>query len=180
MEDLKKFGYKMANRQDQLNFKQCSRILQTLARFHALSMLIKRERPELAEVLFKEVCDKDAEKHMGAFIKMQVPFIIKMCSQTGSLLKYTEVMTEFNEKGFDAVTKCLSPEERGPFTVLNHGDMWLTNFMFKQDQNGDVIQAKLLDFQLSRSVIFLLVIKKTNRCFNRFSLQYLDLEKSSP
>jgi aminoglycoside phosphotransferase (APT) family kinase protein len=35
------------------------------------------------------------------------------------------------------------------FTVLNHGDDWLNNIMFKVDENGQSTAAKLIDFQIA-------------------------------
>jgi thiamine kinase-like enzyme len=38
---------------------------------------------------------------------------------------------------------------RNGFRVLNHGDDWLNNIMLKSDENGNWIDAKLIDFQMS-------------------------------
>lgn len=35
------------------------------------------------------------------------------------------------------------------FTVLNHGDDWINNMMFKLAENGDIEDFKFLDFQMS-------------------------------
>ena len=34
--------------------------------------------------------------------------------------------------------------------VLNHGDLWLNNFMFKYDEKGKPIECKIIDFQFAR------------------------------
>ena len=35
------------------------------------------------------------------------------------------------------------------FTVLNHGDDWINNMMFKLDEDGNTVDFRLLDFQMS-------------------------------
>lgn len=35
------------------------------------------------------------------------------------------------------------------FTVLNHGDDWINNLMFKFNENGEATEVKLLDYQMS-------------------------------
>ena len=35
------------------------------------------------------------------------------------------------------------------FQVLNHGDMWVNNFMLKYDSDGSPIDVKLIDYQMS-------------------------------
>lgn len=40
------------------------------------------------------------------------------------------------------------PMQNG-FRVLNHGDDWLNNFLFKYDQDGKLLDIKFIDFQLS-------------------------------
>ncbi len=38
---------------------------------------------------------------------------------------------------------------RSGFCVLNHGDCWVNNFMFKVDESGNSTNVKMIDFQLS-------------------------------
>lgn len=33
------------------------------------------------------------------------------------------------------------------FTVLNHGDLWLNNMMFKSDEDGNPLDVSLIDYQ---------------------------------
>lgn len=35
------------------------------------------------------------------------------------------------------------------FKVLNHGDNWLNNMMFRQNEKGESVDVKLLDYQIS-------------------------------
>lgn len=35
------------------------------------------------------------------------------------------------------------------FQVMNHGDIWLNNMMFKSDESGNAVYVKLIDFQIA-------------------------------
>lgn len=39
------------------------------------------------------------------------------------------------------------------FKILNHGDDWLNNMMFKVDENEESVDVKLLDYQISYWVV---------------------------
>lgn len=41
------------------------------------------------------------------------------------------------------------PTNRNCFQVLNHGDDWINNMLFKNDEKGNAIDVKFIDFQLS-------------------------------
>lgn len=43
-------------------------------------------------------------------------------------------------------TEVAAPMKSG-FQVLNHGDMWLNNMMFKLDKEGNALDVSLIDFQ---------------------------------
>lgn len=35
------------------------------------------------------------------------------------------------------------------FHVMNHGDIWLNNMMFRSDEEGNTVDVKLIDFQIA-------------------------------
>lgn len=35
------------------------------------------------------------------------------------------------------------------FEVMNHGDIWINNMMFRSDEAGDTVAVKLIDFQIA-------------------------------
>ena len=48
----------------------------------------------------------------------------------------------------DSAWRGTAPMKCG-FTVLNHGDDWINNMMFKLDDQGNTVDFKFLDFQMS-------------------------------
>lgn len=79
-----------------------------------------------------------------------------------TLKAFTKVLSEIEgfSKIVDAIAKWKAgvrlntffegslPMKSG-FQVLNHGDDWINNMMFKMDENGITTDVKLLDFQIS-------------------------------
>ena len=43
----------------------------------------------------------------------------------------------------------LAEPMKNGFQILNHGDMWINNFMIKSDSEGKPIDVKLIDYQMS-------------------------------
>lgn len=60
LEDLRPAGYRSASRQDGLDLAHCRLIIRTLGKFHAMTLAIRDQEPDLlAEMLqFIEVCEK--------------------------------------------------------------------------------------------------------------------------
>lgn len=42
----------------------------------------------------------------------------------------------------------LATPTRGGFQILNHGDLWLNNMMFKSDAEGNPLEVSLIDYQM--------------------------------
>jgi aminoglycoside phosphotransferase (APT) family kinase protein len=62
--------------------------------------------------------------------------------------KYSEVLDKWDySKAVMSFIKVVEPMRNG-FRVLNHGDMWVNNFMFKYDE-GNLTDVQFIDYQLS-------------------------------
>uniref|UniRef100_A0A1B6M6F7 CHK kinase-like domain-containing protein n=1 Tax=Graphocephala atropunctata TaxID=36148 RepID=A0A1B6M6F7_9HEMI len=53
---------------------------------------------------------------------------------------------EVADNYFDKILEISRPGDG--LVVLNHGDTWTNNIMFKYDDSGDVVDVKLVDFQV--------------------------------
>lgn len=66
--------------------------------------------------------------------------------------KHKQKIAEFAsiEHFYDNMVKATC-ESVGPYSVINHGDCWIPNFLLTYEADGRTpIQTKLIDFQLAR------------------------------
>lgn len=145
MKDLALSGYKMVDRIGQLDFDQCYLVLKKLAKFHGLSVKLNQDgkmKPVVKEMLWRET---------------EIDELFKKCQENVCELLAKSIDPKFNlyEKISsikDVLHERLHREvipDRFTFRVLNHGDLWLGNTLFKFDKYGDPIKVKLIDFQNS-------------------------------
>lgn len=150
MEDLGESGYKMANRQNQLDFDHCAATLRTLARFHALSVKVKEEDPELIESVTSEFYVEENREKMAQFLEAVFPVLAQVVEKWGDRARFAPFLRDFGEFIWEKLIYLVRKSEN--FNVLNHGDMWVNNIMFKYTEDNVVENAKLVDFQLTRYV----------------------------
>jgi aminoglycoside phosphotransferase (APT) family kinase protein len=82
-----------------------------------------------------------------AFGNIGAAFVANVKSWPG-FEKYAEALDKWDfSKIAMAYIKVVEPMKNG-FRVLNHGDMWINNFMFKYDE-GKLSDVQFIDFQLS-------------------------------
>ncbi|XP_075212699.1 uncharacterized protein LOC142319374 [Lycorma delicatula] len=149
LEDLKVKGYVMADRVKQLNFEECATALSSLAIFHAASVKLYETEPELIKKVGKEpfFCS-ELKDSLNGFVKGIIGKIANECENRLELKKYAPSVRIIGECSFDFVQELCKPKE-GEFNVLNHGDFWTTNMMFKY-LNNKPVHVIPIDFQICR------------------------------
>ncbi|XP_071442994.1 uncharacterized protein [Hetaerina americana] len=126
-----------------------------LARFHAFSYALKLKEPE---VFRAKVYDLFPETMFSVNSKGMIEVFVRNAFQdTAAVIrewaddKY-DVITDWMDSSRDGITgviiRLLSPDDPG--AVLNHGDFWTNNMLFRHSSEGPEDNVKLLDFQISR------------------------------
>ncbi|XP_075211947.1 uncharacterized protein LOC142319020 [Lycorma delicatula] len=138
LEDLKVKGYMMADKAKQLSFEECAVALSSLAIFHAASVKLYETEPELikkvsVEILFRE----DTKEYFTGITEGFIHRAGDEFEKHPELRKYVESIRKVEKRIFDELVQLCKPKE-SEFNVLNHGDFWTNNMMFKYIDNKPV------------------------------------------
>ncbi|XP_014093940.2 uncharacterized protein [Bactrocera oleae] len=147
LEDLRPLGYKNANRLEGLNLEHTKAVLERLSQWHAASAArveTKGIYPEIiAKGMFSET-QRETMENFSATIKPQFLSSIKTIEGSEDYMDdLVNVLHNITDLLFS--TSKYDPNE---FNVLNHGDCWSNNIMFKYDEEGKIVDAVLIDYQM--------------------------------
>lgn len=82
--------------------------------------------------------------------KMLTNFVItqmEFCKTQPGLEELSEKFVKIKDKIFDRIRNSCVRDDND-FNVILHGDLWSNNIMFKYDENGQVEDTVLVDFQI--------------------------------
>ncbi|KAK8729511.1 hypothetical protein OTU49_008514 [Cherax quadricarinatus] len=154
LEDLRHRGFKLHDRKQALSVPHAALVLRELARLHAVSFLVlsKISKEQLASK-FKFLTW--AMYNYSEQTKKAFHMLISGSLQTASELAEAagrEDMSEWFRTLASQGTEVLINQtgEASVFDVISHGDCWINNLLFRDDNKGDPIEVMLLDFQLCR------------------------------
>ncbi|XP_043662320.1 uncharacterized protein LOC122626213 [Drosophila teissieri] len=151
-EDLAEKGFVMASRELGLNEEHCQLVMERLAEFHATSMALAVLDPHLFDaygdgMLSPRGLAKDDGLLMQFFSgngKELHHLVSTWPGYEGIAAKIGKYMQ--NQRA--NLERSQAPQER-EVKVLNHGDLWVNNMLFKYDAAQRPQDLILIDFQLS-------------------------------
>jgi hypothetical protein len=146
--------YRMASRHAGLDFEHTSLCLKHLARFHAVSFAmfqgdydkILEKYPYLEEKMFLPA-DKVAEPQK-LFFKGCIDNVLRLLDTDDLKEAHTILSNAYGDPFWTIMNKLTAHKNRN--SVINHGDCWTNNMMFKYDDSNKPVGLKFIDFQLSR------------------------------
>ncbi|KAH8386421.1 hypothetical protein KR093_000365, partial [Drosophila rubida] len=152
-DDLTQYGYKLASRQSGLNEEHCVVILQKLGKFHASSMLLAEKEPSVREHFTTGMLDENYIRTNERFINFMTLQLNTLANVVAKWAGYEQLATKLH-RHCDNIKENLVLTGRpipGEITVLNHGDLWVNNFMYKYHDELPTkpIDAIFVDFQNS-------------------------------
>ncbi|XP_014257234.1 uncharacterized protein LOC106671012 [Cimex lectularius] len=147
--DLKNEGFTMVDRKIGQDENHAYLVLRCLGRFHAMSKVLLDKRI---------INDNDTNKNFLACDTKIVELMVK-----GGLTNVAKTMKEIWSGEWVKVAERVEAQievaqaklttivhEKPDFKVLNHGDCWNCNLMFKYDESGQTpTSLRFLDFQVS-------------------------------
>nr|CAD7577064.1 unnamed protein product [Timema californicum] len=150
LEDLAEKGFKMANRRERLDLNHCVLALKALGRFHALSVAIIEEEPSILEN-YPESMFKESMKEMNEqFVPVILESLAAVVDKWPGYEPFGEKIRGHKKNCVDILLELVKPKE-GVLNVLNHGDFWVNNMLFKySEETGEVDDIRMIDFQIVR------------------------------
>lgn len=155
LEDLKEAGYIMRETKF-LDYDHARLTIRDLARFHAYSFATRAKRPEIFETLksmeeplfvTQETVDTDLYNRMVVFFGV----IRKALSVEGD--HYLKRFDDFANNMGPIMAEVVKGSNAEPHAVVNLGDVWANNILFKYKENkerSELQDLRFLDFQLCR------------------------------
>ncbi|EDW65158.2 uncharacterized protein [Drosophila virilis] len=152
-DDLTQYGYKLASRQNGLNEEHCVVILKKLGKFHASSMLLAEKEPSVREHFTSGMLDENYIRTNERFINFMTLQLRTLANVVAKWAGYEQLAVKLH-RHCDNIKENLVMTGRptpGEITVLNHGDLWVNNFMYKYHDELPTkpIDAIFVDFQNS-------------------------------
>ncbi|XP_065365871.1 uncharacterized protein pkm [Calliphora vicina] len=153
MNDLQVEGFFMHNRFEPLTLDHVVYIMGIYAKLHATSLAMKDQIPEkinsfknISDIFEQRKNDVQLNDYFESLKRSALESIDKEHEQA-----YWDKLNEYFNSGtfYELMLTLLDSNTSEPYSVICHGDCWINNVMFKQE-NGKVVDARLIDWQIMR------------------------------
>ncbi|XP_011693600.1 PREDICTED: uncharacterized protein LOC105453385 [Wasmannia auropunctata] len=148
IEDLAPLGFRMADRLAGLDLAHCILALRGIARFHAASVALCEKEPNQKTMYNQGGMFSDQHPpEMGAFFTMSVKGLAEEIATWPGMKKYADKIAKLTDEIYQIGINAAKMSE-DEFNVINHGDMWVNNMLFKYDNDGKPVEHIFVDFQM--------------------------------
>ncbi|GAB0090928.1 uncharacterized protein DMENIID0001_057080 [Sergentomyia squamirostris] len=145
LEDLSSAGYKLGDRRVGLNMDETLSVLSKIAKFHAASIKIQENHPELISNLEKM---SSSEQHSvyQIFYETGIVTLYEQACQWEGYQDVAQKLHQLKDKIMDKIVGSLK-KSSNCVNVLNHRDLWTDNILLKHNQQGKVLDSLMIDYQ---------------------------------
>ncbi|XP_015111104.1 uncharacterized protein LOC107037209 [Diachasma alloeum] len=150
MEDLMPLGFRNRNRKVGFNEAEVFMTLENLADFHAGSILLEEQNPGSLSRISNAFVSRNLPEGFFRFISTSLASIGAGIRdwQNGKFVSISDKLQKVSEEITQKLFVVFEYDE-DELLVLNHGDMWMNNIMFKDNENGGVQECRFVDYQMS-------------------------------
>ncbi|KAI4475098.1 hypothetical protein M0804_014515 [Polistes exclamans] len=147
IEDLAPLGFRMANRQASLDLPHSLCAMRGLARFHASSLAICEKEPYYKTLYTKGIYHREQTSGLAMFFVLGTKSLAEQVKKWPNFEKYGEKIDKIANKIYYETSKVIKYRD-DEFNVINHGDFWVNNMMFRYNDEGKPIDHIFVDFQM--------------------------------
>lgn len=133
MEDLRPKGFAMFPKQQTVPADHSYRVIEQLAKFHAVSFALKQQRPEVYEDL-KQCNDIMLEFFNSGSTAQTIRMSIEKDITLLDDKRQIEIMEELKENLEDIFHSCHADGACEPFGVIGHGDCHNNNILYRYEE----------------------------------------------
>lgn len=139
MEDLKESGYEMFDKFKPSDYDHVKLFMESLGKYHAVSFALKDQRPGVFEQ-FKDLEDifgdqvNNSPEMMQAMFRHAYDRAILAFEDDIAKEKAVLALRKLKENFLHDLVNLPAGRKSEPFSVINHGDCWNNNLMFKYDE----------------------------------------------
>lgn len=152
MDDLSTDNFKLEDRVKGLDEDHIKVLLKKIAQFHAASMVVVKEEPELTKPLIPSLFEREKgnEEMFDGIICGNIPHIAEKFKDKVGYEKISEKLDSMFKSFLKHLIEVCHNTTKHNVKVINHGDLWVNNFLFKHDAQG-----KPLDVSMVSTIAFL-------------------------
>nr|CAD7199941.1 unnamed protein product [Timema douglasi] len=145
LEYLAVSGFKLAGKQQGLDLDHSKLAIQRLGMFHAASLALSEKDPSS---MIPYSIDIEPAFKKNEYVISNIFRALAEEVRTWPVYseKYADKLLRLSENIIDRYIEKMKSVE-GDFNVLNHGDCWLNNMMFKYSETGQAIDHRFVDYQ---------------------------------
>nr|XP_034178779.1 uncharacterized protein LOC117603566 [Osmia lignaria]XP_034178780.1 uncharacterized protein LOC117603566 [Osmia lignaria] len=148
LEDLSVFGFRMADRYLGFDTDHALMALRRMATFHAASVALCEKEPKYKERYRRGYFGMEYPKEMQIFLTGTLKAMADEVETWPEFGKpYADKLRAFAPNSYRKGSEITAWRDN-EFNVINHGDCWVNNMLFRYDDNGKPIQHIFVDFQL--------------------------------
>lgn len=142
LEDLKASGFEMFDRLKDVTADHVNRLMESLGKFHALSLAIKDQKPESITILkeMKDVLlnrDDTFKEQMKSFLEISRNQVSDIINENANKDLKQKAHEHLDRDTFEIRKECIDGTSVEPYAVLCHGDCWNNNFMYRYEVGSD-------------------------------------------
>ncbi|KAH8307732.1 hypothetical protein KR044_011489 [Drosophila immigrans] len=152
MYDLSQDGYRNINHLECLNMEESKFVLRKLAQYHAAGAHCRVIYGPYSDVFTQPIFGSSKERAlsilngiMGPFKKMFLDNLKNFKDGEKYYYKFERLFSKLSHRFLK-----LSTYDPNEFNVINHGDCWINNLLFKFGPNKELVDMIFVDFQLPK------------------------------
>lgn len=183
LENLKCNGYVTEDRIFGLDKKHTEFAVKRLAKMHALVIALKLKKPQLYKNIVTELLVNVANETTEKCVNDMMQKVIVDLQNMEEIKPFIDNIKKTIEYCKEQIEKSEKIEE--PWGTMIHNDFWVNNMLFKHDEQGEIIDMKIVDFQLNvydygvKDLIFFLISSANKDTLDNELDYMLDLYYSS-